>query len=65
MVKHLKKVNPYVIASLAPWLVFEIKQERNSGPKNHSIIEIKMEVAKDSNTTFFTPLLIRSYLFAP
>lgn len=52
MVKHLKKVNPYVIASLAPWLVFEIKQERNSGPKNHSIIEIKMEVAKDSNTTF-------------
>ena len=52
MVKHLKKVNPYVIASLAPWLVFEIKQERKSGPKNHSIIEIKMEVAKDSNTTF-------------
>ena len=65
MVKHLKKVNPYVIASLAPWLVFEIKQERKNGPKNHSIIEIKMEVAKDSNTTFFTPLLIRSYLFAP
>ena len=48
MVKHLQKVNPYVIASLAPWLVFEIKQEKTR-LINPAMFTIERKVMRKKN----------------